>query len=223
MKLHLLYILTCFSIVATAEKTYSNQTIAEQSHLNSKYYCEEFSISPPIHRNWRTAVLAELNPLKHPKLFETNIGNGAAADLINYCPNYSRLDTEQKKIILLRIIDAMVFFESSCNISARAQGPNGIAYGIFQLHYGREDDYARRCQRFDSKNPGRSISCALDMLHDQIENSRRIFSNASYWDVLRPNGQSKKATRIVNHIWYYPLCQIPKMVKLKGEKSPLSI
>ena len=221
MKSNLLYIFTFFSIIALAEKEPSNATIIEQSRLNSKYYCEEFSVSPPAQRNWRTAVLAQLIPLKFPKLFETDISNGAASDLIKYCPTYPSLDNEQKKIIILRIIDAMVFFESSCNISARAQGPNGIAYGIFQLHYGREDDYARNCNRFDSKNPIRSITCALDMLHDQIETSRRVFSSGSYWDVLRPNGQSKKATRIVSHIWYYPLCQIPKIVKLTGEKSPL--
>ncbi|MBL7543169.1 MAG: hypothetical protein JNL11_05100 [Bdellovibrionaceae bacterium] len=242
LNLGLLYILIGLSIVACAKENQNSQgnqskqnieasntppvaetpgskqtppVMQEQSSLNSKYYCEEFSIKPPKHRNWRSSALAELNPSKFPKLFETNIENGAASDLLKYCPNYPNLEDEQKKIILIRIVDAMVFFESTCNINARAKGPNGTAYGIFQLHYGREDDYARDCRRYDSKSPIRSIACALDMLHDQIENTQKVFFSGSYWDVLRPRGQAKKAGRIANHIWYYPLCQIPKLMKFR--------
>lgn len=231
MKLNLLFVFACVSFGVGAQEIPYNRnfdlnqrlpaiekfkaninrvTFIEQSSLNSKYYCEEFSIRPPEQRDWRAVVLSELSPSKFPKLFETDVKLGAAVDIKKYCPNYSNLKEEQKKIILLRILDAMVFFESTCNINARAKGPNGTAYGIFQLHYGREDDYASYCRRFDSKNPIRSIVCALDMLHDQIERAQRIFFSGSYWDVLRPNGQSKKATRIANHIWYYPLCQPPR-------------
>lgn len=208
--------------VPVIENKNSNQNIAPvqvpvpmqaSNSLNSKYYCEEFSIKPPAHRNWRSSALAELDPSKFPKFFATSIKNGAASDLLKYCPNYPNLEDEQKKTILIRIVDAMVFFESTCNISARAKGPNGIAYGIFQLHYGREDDYARDCRRYDSKSPIRSIACALDMLHDQVENTQRIFFSGSYWDVLRPRGQTRKADRIASHIWYYPLCQSSKLVR----------
>ncbi len=203
----------------TYNSTASNPAaIIEQSSLNSKYYCEEFSIKPPSQRNWRASALAELNPSKFPKLFATDVKNGAPADLLKYCPNYPNLLDTQKKTIILRVVDAMVFFESSCNSNARAKGPNGTAYGIFQLHYGREDDYASDCRRYDSKDPFRSIACALDMLHDQVENSKAIFFSGSYWDVLRPRGQSGKATRIANQIWYYPLCQIPKSIKLHNRR-----
>ena len=178
--------------------------------FNAKYYCEEFSIKPPNLRNWRENALAELSPSKFPKLFEHQIKKGAPTDLLKYCPNYPNLRDDQKKLIIMRILDAMVFFESTCISTARAKGPYGTAFGILQLHYGREDDYARQCRKYDSKSPKRSINCALDMLHDQIENTQRIFSSGSYWDVLRPRGQAKKAYKIASHIWYYPLCQIPK-------------
>lgn len=176
----------------------------------TKYYCEEFSLGAPDRKNWREFFLSEVTPRKFPALFEDNLNQGAASDLIKYCPNYVNLSDDEKKIILLRIFDGMTFFESSCNTSARAKGPNGTAFGILQLHLGREQDYARYCNKYDAKNPKKSLACSLDMLHNQVLNNKRIFSSASYWDVLRPRGSARKAYTIASHIWYYPLCQVPR-------------
>lgn len=158
-------------------------------------------------KNWREFLMSELTPAKYPLLFEDQISRGAPADLIKYCPNYPNLKDEEKKIILMRLLDGMVFFESSCNSNASAKGPYGTAYGVLQLHLGREHDYARGCKKLDSKNPKRSLACSVSMLHNQVENSKRLFSSGSYWDVLRPRGAARKAYTIASHIWYYPLCQ----------------
>lgn len=177
---------------------------------NTKYYCQEFSMLAPEKSNWREFFLAEITAKKYPALFEDRLNQGAASDLIKYCPNYPNLDDDQKKIILLRLVDGMTFFESTCKITAKAKGPNGTAFGILQLHLGREQDYARYCNKFDAKNPKKSLTCGLDMLEDQVLNNKRIFSSDSYWDVLRPRGAARKAYTIASHLWYYPLCQVQK-------------
>ncbi|MCB0368499.1 MAG: hypothetical protein KDD45_03425 [Bdellovibrionales bacterium] len=177
---------------------------------NTKYYCQELSYRPSANRNWREPILKELTEQKYPLLFQSDLSKGAAVDLIKYCPNYPQLSEYNKKIILLRLLDGMVFFESSCSPTAKAKGPNGTAYGVLQLHYGREQDYARNCRRYDSKDPVKSMRCSLNMIQQQIANYQRVFSSASYWDVLRPNGQARKAYTIASHLWYYPLCQINK-------------
>lgn len=180
-----------------------SQSGAKKPTFNSKYYCEEFSISPPANRNWRANVLNELTEQKYPLFFSPKGGS----DLIKYCPNFTNLSVDEKKIIYLRLVDAMVFFESSCNVSANAKGPNGTAYGLLQLHLGREQDYQRNCRQNDSKSSSRSLSCGFSMLHDQVDQHNKIFFDGSYWEVLRPKGRSMKAKIISSHLWYYPLCQ----------------
>ena len=198
--------------VSAKERSKSIYTANSQLRgYNSNYYCKEFSINPPTRKNWRDYMMAELSPEKYPLFFEDNPGDGAPSDLIKFCPNYPNLNVDQKKIILMRLFDGMVFFESTCNETAKGRGPNGIANGVLQLHLGREDDYAKGCRQYDSRDPKRSFSCSLKMLHDQVNNSNRIFSSGSYWEVLRPLGRSNKATAIANHLWYYPLChKMPK-------------
>lgn len=188
--------------------TNSNKTFLKG--FNTKYYCQEFSMTAPEKSNWREYFLSEITPNKYPALFEDRLNQGAASDLIKYCPNYPNLEDDQKKIILLRLVDGMAFFESSCKTTATAMGPNGTAFGILQLHLGREQDYARYCKKFDAKNPKKSLTCGLDMLEDQVQNNKRIFSSVSYWDVLRPRGSARKAYTIASHLWYYPLCQVQK-------------
>ncbi len=189
----------------------------------SNYYCEEFSITPPAGRNWRDLVLADLDKSKFPLFFDPP----AQSDLLKYCPNFPNLTDDEKKIIWLRVVDGMVYFESSCETGASGAGPNGTAYGLLQLHLGREQDYARECRKNDSKNSSRSVSCGLAMVHEQLGENSKLFFEGSYWEVLRPRGHSQRAKQIASHIWYYPLCQpqpeIPgKAPKPSVNKIPLS-
>lgn len=189
-----IYLTSCFS---------NSQSNQGHSAYTSNYYCEEFSVSPPANRNWRNIVLNELTPAKYPLFFDPK----DKSDIVKFCPNFRNLADEEKKIILLRIIDAMVFFESSCDISASAKGPNGTAFGLLQLHLGREQDYERNCRKNDSKTSSRSLACGLNMIHNQVDDNNKVFFEGSYWEVLRPKGRSQKAKTIASHIWYYPLCQ----------------
>lgn len=181
----------------------SNTTASSNTGFNSKYYCEEFSVVPPATRNWRQLVLTELTREKFPLLFDPRPNS----DLVKYCPNFPKLSDDQKKIIWLRVFDGMVFFESSCKTGAQAAGPNGTAFGLLQLHLGREQDYARDCKKNDSKSSQRSLACGIVMVHDQIDQNNKLFFDGSYWEVLRPRGRSQRAKQIASHLWYYPLCQ----------------
>jgi len=198
-----IYLTSCFS--------HSESDGAKQAY-SSNYYCEEFSAKPPSNRNWRKTVMTELTPEKYPLFFDPKNNN----DLLKFCPNFPNITVDEKKIVLLRIIDAMVYFESSCNAGASAAGPNGTAYGLLQLHLGREQDYERNCRQHDSKSSHRSLACGLSMIYNQVEDNNKVFFEGSYWEVLRPKGRSQKAKTIASHIWYYPLCQGKK------EKSPKS-
>ncbi len=198
------YLTSCFS---------RSQNASVKQAYSSNYYCEEFSAQPPPNRNWRKFVMTELTPEKYPLFFDPK----ANSDLVKFCPNFPNMNEDEKKIILLRIIDGMVFFESTCNVGASGAGPNGTAYGLLQLHLGREQDYERNCRKYDSKSSNRSLACGLNMIHNQVEDNNKVFFEGSYWEVLRPKGRSQRAKTIASHIWYYPLCQGKKE---NGSKSP---
>jgi hypothetical protein len=112
-------------------------------------------------------------------------------NLANICPGYNDLDLRKKSILWLMIMTAMAHFESSCDPTESADGPNGTAYGLYQLHKGSENDYGvRECALNASLSSTASIRCALGMLDNQMQKQGgKVFSYDSYWDVLRPSGK----------------------------------
>lgn len=127
-----------------------------------------------------------------------------------YCPSYGKMSAKEKSIVWVFILTAMAHFESSCNRTAAAKGPNGTAYGYYQLHRGQEHMYDGRngiCQKGDASKPAQASRCTLSMLEKQFENREgELFSNKSYWDVLRPNGSSKKWGIIKTALMRSSLC-----------------
>jgi hypothetical protein len=107
------------------------------------------------------------------------------------------MNLEKKSFIWVLILASIAHFESSCNAKASAQGPNGIAYGYYQLHKGQEQNYDDKkgfCKKNASLSVQASSLCALAILEKQYRNDdMELFNNKSYWDVLRPNGESKKS------------------------------
>jgi hypothetical protein len=100
----------------------------------------------------------------------------------------------------------MTHYESTCIVSESARGPHGTAAGLLQLHRGKEANYSSGCRNGDSGTAERSIICGMSMLNDQIERGEPLFSRRSYWDVLRPQGASRKSLRIQAVIGQYPAC-----------------
>ena len=130
--------------------------------------------------------------------------------LNNYCPKYSKMSASKKASVWVLIMTVMAHFESSCADGAKAKGPNGTAYGYFQLHKGKEAGYladSDACPTNSSTNAKLSTKCALAMLELQLRKTGGdLFNKRSYWDVLRPKGQSKKAHQISRAIGRYSVC-----------------
>ncbi|AZZ37097.1 hypothetical protein CIK05_09930 [Bdellovibrio sp. qaytius] len=127
-----------------------------------------------------------------------------------YCPRYGNMTEKEKSIVWVFILTAMSHFESSCNRTASATGPNGTAYGYYQLHRNHEQDYdgdKGMCQKGDAGKPVAASKCTLGMLDKQFENRKgELFSSLSYWDVLRPSGASKKWSVIKRALMQSSLC-----------------
>ena len=130
-------------------------------------------------------------------------------DVKRYCKKYSGMSKNQRALVWVLILTTMAHFESSCSEKASARGPNGTAYGYYQLHKGKEDQYlgGDACAKNSSTNPVSSSRCTLAMLEIQMKRSNRmLFSNKSYWEVLRPNGPADKAKLITKALMVSTLC-----------------
>lgn len=126
------------------------------------------------------------------------------------CPKYPSLSLMQKSQLWTLILATIAHFESSCNPTVPNKGPNGIAYGYYQLHKGKENTYdgnAQLCAVNASGDPKLASKCTLSMLEKQfVKENGILFSPKSYWDVLRPNGRSKKASLIRSAIMRSSIC-----------------
>lgn len=129
--------------------------------------------------------------------------------LSKYCSKYPQMKDEQKMMVWVMVMTMVAHFESSCNITARAKGPNGTAKGYFQLHLGREQNYDDQglCAKNASTSGKLSAQCALSMLERQLKkDAGQLFSPKSYWDVLRPAGRAKRADDIQRTLKRSSLC-----------------
>ncbi|MFZ3231435.1 MAG: hypothetical protein WA160_14605 [Pseudobdellovibrio sp.] len=143
------------------------------------------------------------NSKNYPQL----LSNGT---LGKFCRKYPNMTTQRKALVWVMLMTAVAHFESSCSDSASAKGPNGTAYGLYQLHKGKEENYdgaTKACIKNASLDPKLSSTCALMMIENQLTKSGGVlFYKDSYWDVLRPNGRSGKAKFIAETLVKSSLC-----------------
>lgn len=149
---------------------------------------------------------------QHEEVYANLVAGGA---LNKDCSKYSKMNVKQKGLVWVLILTVMAHFESTCGVNAHTKGPNGIAYGLYQLHKGSEDKYDgsfTECSKNASLDPALSSKCVLKMLDIQMKNQGGLlFSNKSYWDVLRPNGQAKRADDIQRAIQKSSYCNAKTM------------
>ncbi len=129
----------------------------------------------------------------------------------DYCPNFKNLQTRGRAFVWTVILTAMAHFESSCDGDETAQGPNGRLRGLFQLHQGAEAGYDgndNECINNASYSEQNSIKCALSIIDLQFQKRGTLFSNKSYWEVLRPNGRSQRADDIQRALRNSSMCKI---------------
>ncbi|WP_413288115.1 hypothetical protein [Bdellovibrio sp. HCB337] len=172
-------------------------------NMNYSNKCDNFVGNGEVNA-WGDVVNSELGKPKYQTLI-----NQGPRDIKEHCPNYDRMSIADRKGLVVLTMTAMAHYESSCNFRETATGPNGTAAGLLQLHKGKEGRYSSGCRNGDSASAQRTLVCGLSMLNDQIVGrGERLFSSASYWEVLRPRGRSKKAKKIMAAITKYPACTV---------------
>jgi hypothetical protein len=130
-----------------------------------------------------------------------------ARDVEDFCPDYHRASQGQKEACWLRIMSAVVLFESNFNPRATYREANGrYSIGLFSLSSG-ECREARSAKAL--KDPIANLTCGIRMMadliarDDVIENAPPRRGAAAYWSVLRrPYGHGKhkhgKRERLIN-------------------------
>lgn len=162
--------------------------------------CDNFA-SEEAFGKWGQIIMKELRSNANQALL-----NGSS-DLSAICPKYSSFSLDDRLNLWVLIVNAIAFYESSCNSSITARGPNGRLVGLLQLHSGKEDVYAPACKKGDGNTPAGTFRCGLSMLNTQLERGEPLFSRRSYWDVLRPQARSQKYKQIKTAIKSYPACK----------------
>lgn len=122
-----------------------------------------------------------------------------AGDTKNFCPNFSQMSDVQMKMVYVLLLQGMSMHESSCTNGVQNHGaPNGVANGLLQLHRGHENEYlnSKECPKGASNDSKKSVRCGLGMIARQVEKDNALFSQYSYWHVLRPldNAGTRKPT-----------------------------
>jgi hypothetical protein len=165
--------------------------------------CDKFAANENGELNkWGSVITREISKPRCATML-----NQGPRDIKTYCPNFTSMNTIDKKALYVLIMAAMTHYESSCNFREKAPGPNGTAAGLLQLHKGKEQKYSSGCRKNDSLDAERSLSCGVAMVCDQTSaRGENLFSSGSYWEVLRPRGRSQKAKKIMAAIRKFGPC-----------------
>jgi hypothetical protein len=166
----------------------AKQISAVMDDLNFNNVCAKFATKSGF-GTWGNLVIDELMRGRSSKML------AGTDDLRQSCPAYDYLGAREKTYVWVKIFAAMAFMESSCDPSRSAQGPNGIAAGLLQLHEGSESDAAPGCNNNDSKSAVRSLKCGLSIVETQIARTGRLFSKDTHFGVLRVQGDLVKGKR----------------------------
>jgi hypothetical protein len=189
-----------------AKKSVKYSLVAEKMNYADK--CKDEFISSQGLGNWGKYVKKELSS----KLYVSLLKNSKTFE--NVCPGYPLMKLEERKNLWVFILMSMSHYESSCRPQVEAQGPNGIAKGLFQLHDNFENKYSQWdldgiCKKGGARNPKDSLKCTLSMLNGQVEKYNSLFFKKSYWDVLRKvNEPDTHAFKIKNAIGMLKGCEV---------------
>ncbi|CAN5653461.1 hypothetical protein BH10BDE1_BH10BDE1_26540 [soil metagenome] len=157
------------------------QISAVMSDLDFSAKCSGFATAAGFGA-WGKAIIQELADGNANSLLQ------GTDDLRRACPNYDFLTVPQKSHVWVNVFASMSFLESSCDPRKTAQGPNGTAAGLLQLHAGRENEAAPGCNKRDSKSPITSLRCAISIIETQVKRTSALFSRDTHFGVLRPQG-----------------------------------
>jgi hypothetical protein len=124
-----------------------------------------------------------------------SFGDKIPSDITRWCPKYPSMEKDQKDLYWVWILASMASQESTCvaGPQGNGKGPNGTAYGLFQLEY-------NKCPKARNLNNAQdNITCAVDLLADEMSGRATLMSPTSrgtngptYWGTLRSDDNNPK-------------------------------
>lgn len=163
--------------------------------------------------DWGTAMLNEMNRSEYNSAFTQN-----NAQIAQLCRGYNRMDDQNKKKFLIRVMTTVAHIESSCNpgaVQRNAINRYNKGIGLFQMDSQRAKIAYRNSDAVkitgekdvcsNPSDPKQNIKCSTFILYQQLRNqSNGLFYSKGYWEPLRPRSRFKK--QINNTIANYPGC-----------------
>lgn len=158
-----------------------------------------------------------------------------AGDAQRLCPNYLRLERDERIAVWSELISAVAYYESGWKPSEqyretdmgmdRVTGKQVVSEGLLQLSYQDIPNYGSvlkypLCKidfaadsRLDTSDPKRTIldplinlECGLRILARQVQRKGNvILASGVYWSVLRES--SKRVPQIIAHVRALSFCQ----------------
>jgi hypothetical protein len=145
------------------------------------------------------------------------------ADMTNFCPSYSSLDTADKLNVWVYLISAVTKYESGFNPTSRMKenlGTDAVTHsqvyseGLLQLSYQDSLGY-KFCNEFDwnaDKNlgakdprktildPYKNLRCGIRILNKIVGKHNLIaFNSGHYWSTLMPKNSSERSIQSLVH------------------------
>lgn len=175
-----------------------------QDKMNHSNRCEQFAENDSLGA-YGEIIVKEVTSKTSDNYKYSRLMQGPK-DVTILCPAFKTMSEDEKAGFYVLVINSMAHYESSCDKSETAKGPNGKLKGLLQLHANSEQKYSSGCKNKDSFTPETTFRCGLSMLDDQVRRHDQLFYKLSYWDVLRPGSKNKKAQKITKAISNYSPC-----------------
>jgi len=165
-----------------------------------------WEINKPERSEWTTITLQTVE--KYYKDLDV------AQDMGQFCPNYFKLDKDQRINVWAELFSLLALYESGWNPHAdytentlgidKITGQMVVSSGLLQLSYGDivwakwcpfdwEGD--KRIKTFDTSihNPKNNLQCGIGIMAHQIRKHKKItIDKGVYWSTLRAGSQRAK-------------------------------
>ncbi|QLY25996.1 hypothetical protein [Bdellovibrio sp. KM01] len=114
-----------------------------------------------------TVILADIRENK------SSFAGNTPKDIGKLCPNYTKMNEEQKNLFWVWTLMSMASVESSCDPGAENKdAPHGTAYGLFQL--GKD-----QCNGADLKDKVENSKCAVRMLASELADRKTLIAKTA--------------------------------------------
>lgn len=153
----------------------------QASLSSSALACQKFINKEGLVGSWGRTTLAAME--NHKEVYENHVPN----DIAEYCPKFSDMSVEKRKLFWVWLFASMSAPESSCNPKAK----NGGSIGLFQIDPNGCRVAGVHVNQSDLYDPHTNIRCAVARLAFEMKRRSTIIASHSrdatgtYWGVLR--------------------------------------